>query len=130
MARDGASDTRVIVLCRMLFTQSPSSGFRPPRLGGASFLGDTQSQDWPLEPIDVVDGVPFLITRGYTLAGVPESDARYLAYCETDCHWSNFRYTTKTELQKREALSKLLSSPKWRRRLNEDEQSFLAGQIN
>src|SRR5206468_8683642 len=33
MASDAKSETRVIILCRMLFTQRPGSDFRRPRIG-------------------------------------------------------------------------------------------------
>jgi hypothetical protein len=130
MAQDRKFETRVIVLCRMLFTQRPGSDFRRPMIGGASFFGGTDYADWPLEPIELVDGVPFLITRGYVIGGVPEPDEWYLRYCETNCDWSDFRYTTKNQAQKREALSKLLTSAKWRMlALDSQEQQFFSRQI-
>ena len=129
MAKDTKLETRVVVLCRMLFTQRPGSDFRRPMIGGASFFGGTDYVDWPLEPIELVDGVPFLITRGYVLGGFPEPDEWYLRYCETNCDWSGFRFTTQSEAQKRHALSKLLMSPKWKSPLDRSETRFLAEQI-
>lgn len=129
MAQDEKLEKRVIVLCRMLFTRRPGGDFRRPMIGGAGFLGGTDYQDWPLEPIELVDGVPFLITRGYEMAGFPEPDEWYLRYCETNCDWSGFRYTIKSKSQKRDALRKLLSSPKWKTPLDADETQFFAKQI-
>jgi hypothetical protein len=116
-------------LCRMLFCKRPNSEFRRAAKGGAQFLGDTDYSDWPLEPIALVDGVPFLITQGYVLAGFPESDEAYVRYCITECDWSTEIFSEPTREQKRDALAKLLASGKWKRPLNKQEQDFLADQV-
>jgi hypothetical protein len=113
MAREPNANARVIVLCRMLFAPRPGIEFGRPSLGGAFFLRGTYS-DWPLEPIEIVDGVPFLIVTGYLVGGVPEPEEQYLRYAETHADWSTTRYTLKTPQQKLEALEKLFASPKWR----------------
>jgi hypothetical protein len=128
MANERA-DARVIVLCRMLFVPRPGSVFRAPALGGPQFLGGSVSSDWPLQPIEVVDGLPFLITTGYFLAGKAESDEQYLQYCEANGDWSDYRYTLKTSQQKQRALGTLLASNKWNRALAASEQEFLVDQI-
>src|SRR5690349_5463362 len=56
-----SSVNKGIVLCRMLFVPRGTSEFRRPRLGAPSTPGGTQMTDWPLEPIEIVDGVPFLV---------------------------------------------------------------------
>lgn len=129
LAQSRDADARVIILCRMLFTPRAGSDFRRPRIGAARFFDGTDYSDWPLEPIELVDGVPFLITRGYMLGGLAEPDEWYLRYCEKDCEWSSFRYSIKTERQEREALGALLASPKWKKPLDTYEQSVLEGQI-
>ena len=76
------SETRTVTLCRMLFKAKSGGAFRRPLLGGPCFLaGGADANDWPLEPITIVDGVPFRVVRGYTLAGRAESSASYLVYC-------------------------------------------------
>ena len=129
MAQNRDADARVIILCRMLFTPRPGSEFRRPRIGAASFFGGTDYSDWPLEPIELVDGVPFLITRGYMLNGVAELDEWYLGYCEKSCDWSSFRYTIQSESQKQDALNQLLASPKWKTPLDTNEGQFFSDQI-
>jgi hypothetical protein len=114
MALDRDSYSKVIILCRMLFAQSASSNFRAPRLGMPMYLGGTNDTDWPIAPIEVVDGVPFLITSGYLLAGKAESAESYLRYSESDADWSGLHYTIKTTQEKQDALTKLLASPKWK----------------
>ncbi len=124
-----AESLEIPALCRMLFCKRPDSEFRRPRKGCAQFLADTDYSDWPLEPIALVDGVPFLITQGYVLGGFPESDEAYLRYCITECDWSTEIFREPTREQKRDALAKLLASSKWKRPLNKQEQDFLAEQV-
>jgi hypothetical protein len=128
-AQTNRESQQIIVLCRMLFTQRSTSEFRRPLIGGAHFFGDTDYPHWPLEPIELVDGVPFLITQGYVLGGVPESADAYLQYCMTNCDWSTARFREPTAKQKRDALAKLVTSSKWKRPLDTYERGFLSAQI-
>lgn len=120
---------RVIVLCRMLFAKKAGSKFRRPEIGAASFLADTDYPDWPLEPIELVDGVPFLVTRGYSLGGHAEPSSVYLKYCMRNCDWSSVTFKPKSAAEKRKALEKLLSPKKWKQPLDEDDKKFLSSQI-
>jgi hypothetical protein len=128
-ARDPHAHARVIVLARMLFVPRAGSELRSPGLGRAVLLGGTDYSDWPQEPIEIVDGVPFLITGGYELLGAPERDEGYLRYCETNGDWTAFKYDAKTAEQKRDALQKLLASDKWKVALNDRERKFFSDQI-
>jgi hypothetical protein len=129
LAQSRDANARVIILCRMLFAARPGSDFRSPGIGAASFFGGTDYSDWPIEPIELVDGVPFLITGGYSVGGEGETDEQYLDYCERSCEWSSVRYSIKTKQQEREALTKLTTSAKWKKPLDAREQEFLANQI-
>jgi hypothetical protein len=119
----------VYILCRMLYTPRKQAQFRRPLIGHAFFLGGTQYAEWPLEPIELVDGVPFLITRGYGIAGMPEWPEQYAKYCITNCDWNNTRFRIRTVEDKQKALNKLLSSPKWKRKLQDDDKAILQAQI-
>jgi hypothetical protein len=88
-------------LCRMLFVKKANNGFRRPMLGA------TDLADWPWEPIELVQTVPFLITYGYSLHGRQESAREYLAYCVDNCAWSDVTYTLISPTQKRAALIQL-----------------------
>jgi len=129
LAQTNRESRQIIVLCRMLFCKRGTSEFRRPQIGGARFLGDTDYPDWPLEPIELVDGVPFLITHGYNLSGVPEASDAYLQYCMTNCDWSTIRFREPTAQQKRDALTKLVASSKLKQPLNTYERDFLSAQI-
>lgn len=123
------ADDQVIVLCRMLFVQKPGGEFRRPGLGAPGFLGQTTLSDWPLEPVEIVDGVPFKIVIGYALAGYPEQGDWYLKYCVANCDWSSTLFKVASEEEKRAALDKLIESPKWKTKLTEDKKKFLSSQI-
>jgi hypothetical protein len=129
MARADEGGYRTVLLCRMLFVAKANGTVRRPALGAAVFMGGTDYADWPLEPIEVVDGVPLLITKGYSLAGLPESSERYVRYCLQECEWNPTRYSVKTVAEKRAALAKLIASPKWKRTLNTHEKELLSAQI-
>jgi hypothetical protein len=116
-------------LCRMLFEARPGAPFRRPGLGGASFLADTSYEDWPLEPITLVNGTPFEIVEGYVIGGQPESATGYLEYCIANCQWRVFLYEPPLSWRLRDDLAALVSSPKWRRPLNGRELWRLLRQI-
>jgi hypothetical protein len=117
MAQDGPSPSRlsVIILCRMLFRRRAGSAhaFRAPAIGAPTFVSGTED-DWPLWPIELFDGVPFMVVSGYTLGGLPESDESYLRYCEASCDWTDVRYAVKTDQEKRHALTSFLASDRWK----------------
>jgi hypothetical protein len=128
MARHDDSN-RTIVLCRILFTAKPGETFWRPAIGGAVFLGGTDYRDWPLEPIQLVDGVPFLISRGYILLGQTTSAESYVRYCLEHCDWNPIRYKPKSAAEKDAALAELLASPKWKTKLPAYDREFLSAQI-
>jgi hypothetical protein len=101
-------DEKIAVLCRMLFAKRLGSDFRPAGIGDFIFFGGTDSSDWPLAPIEIIDGVPFDITWGYTLHGNSEPPQEYIRYCMSNCTWSEIKFEHKTKHQKNEALAKLL----------------------
>ncbi|HJZ93424.1 MAG TPA: hypothetical protein VKE40_21280 [Gemmataceae bacterium] len=129
LARNPENDRRMIVLCRLLFQARPGSQFRRPGLGEPTFIGGTGYADWPMEPIELVDGVPFLIVRGYALAGQAEPGQAYLEYCIDSCDWSGVRLEPKRRAEKAAALDKLKASPKWKQALTKDENDFLSSQL-
>jgi len=118
---------RTAVLCRMLFTNKPNSDFeRPTFLGGPIFPGGEPPRsdstdirknyvDWQSEPIEIVDGIPFLIFTGYIYEGTwdPYAAESYVRYCLKSCAWSSVHFTQKSATEKREAVKKLIALPKW-----------------
>jgi hypothetical protein len=128
-AKSHDHDNQVIVLCRMLFKQKKDTEFRRPLIGAAHFLGGTNYKNWPLEPIELVDNIPFLITGGYSLKGLAEPAQWYVKYCSENCDWNDATFRPKTEKEKQRALDKLFASPKWKNELDDGEKIFLSSQI-
>jgi hypothetical protein len=103
-------DEQIIILCRMLFEPRPGIEFRRPMLGDPQFYSETTIKDWPLEPITLVDGVPFLIVGGYVLAGLAEEGSSYLNYCLSNANWSSKQYRSVNKQEINIAFEKLLKS--------------------
>jgi hypothetical protein len=129
LAQEGKNDKQVIVLCRMLFIPKVNGEFRRPRIGRPDLLGETDSKSWPLEPIELVDGIPFLIVTGYRIGGLPEPASSYLSYCIKNCNWNPEKFISKNDKERKKALEKLIVSPKWQAKLCEREKKFLTLQI-
>jgi hypothetical protein len=113
----------------MLFTAKPKTEFQRPAIGAADFLGKTEYANWPLEPIEMVDNVPFLVVRGYRLNGKAERPEEYVEYCVRNCEWLPTELKVRSSAEKQRALETLLASPKWKRGLNDKEKQFLSLQI-
>jgi hypothetical protein len=128
----GQRQIPVIVLCRMLFTQRGTNEFRPAIELYSSGAGLTSKQDWPLFPIEIVDGIPFEVRYGGAGgsggAGPPDGVFE-LRYCMTNLDWNTFKFHEPTAEEKQNALHKLISSNKWKRTLNTSELDFLSKQI-
>src|SRR4051812_19706999 len=62
-------EEKVVMLCRLLFRAEPGGAFRRPSLGAPVAVGPTDPRDWPHEPLEGVDGVPFLVVHGCTVGG-------------------------------------------------------------
>jgi hypothetical protein len=117
-----------MILCRMLFTRRGKHLFRRPQIG-EPFFGGEVSHDWPLAPIALIDGVPFLVVDSYFLRGSSETAKEYLAYCLAECDWSPVHYTEKKPSQLGAALEKLLADKNWQRKIKDREKNFLTDQI-
>ena len=134
LAHDQERGDRVFILCRMLFIKKRGREFRRPMIGAAFFVGltdytgETGYADWPLEPITLIDGIPFLVVQGYGIGGLPENPADYVRYCLTQCDWNTEHFRLRSPAEKRKALEKLLASHKWTRPLYMEERKFLASQ--
>lgn len=109
---------KVFILCRMLFKAKPGKMFRAPEMGIPHICGSwgtfypDPGIDWPLEPIELVDGVPFLITEFHGAIERSETSKAYLEYCENECEWNDYLFVPKTDAEMKAALRKLLSSGK------------------
>lgn len=124
--KDDSECGRAILLCRMLFKAKPNGEFRRPAIGVPVLFGSTKTHDWPLEPIELVDGVPFVVVSGYRLGGLPELSSHYVDYCIRNCDWNTEEFKPKTAEEKRKALEKLLASSRWEKPLTEEDKKELS----
>lgn len=84
---------KVIPLCRMLFVAREGGVFRGPRLGWGNSCPREDRADWPLEPIAVVEGIPFLVSPRHPRMEKAETGREYLEYCLGECDWAKERFT-------------------------------------
>jgi hypothetical protein len=119
------------ILCNMLFEPPPRSNSRGPRFTAAKYMGETNEAQWPLEPIELVDGVPFLVVKAGSWTGGLSEDAAALTvqWFVDNWRWRAMKYVSKTQAEKESALTKLKASMKWVRPLADDEWRFLADQV-
>jgi hypothetical protein len=126
-AKAHPGDLRTIIMCRMLF-KGRKAPLRRPYLGGAGFFGGTTYADWPLEPITIFEGVPILITRGYTLGGKAESAEAYLTYCIQNGSWVSLKYEERTPQQITASVSAFMAKTPWKQALSETDKTFFWSQ--
>ncbi|MDF9833138.1 hypothetical protein M2103_001360 [Ereboglobus sp. PH5-5] len=84
--------SKVVALCRMLFVARKDGAFRAPMWGAPDSLPREDGKPWPLEPIAIINDIPFLVTMGYDIAGKPESASDYVEYCIAECEWNKRNY--------------------------------------
>jgi hypothetical protein len=131
LARSNKDKGQAIILCRMLFCQREKVVFRSPRFGVPIYLdGLTKDTHWPLSPIEVVDGVPFLVVRRYMRAGEAEPSAHYVQFCIENCDWSSVRFSRVDEIAVAASLRKMLASSKWEAPLSDAQVRNLTNQAN
>lgn len=115
----------MIVLCRMLFTAPEGQAIRRPRIGMPEFWAGAM-EDWPQEPICIVDRVPILVTRGYGGTGVPESALVYLSFCLSKKYdWTTESYYFDGPWQLSHALNQFLELRAW----SDKAKNFFQSQI-
>jgi hypothetical protein len=130
VTEDTPSNLRTIVLCRMLFRPRDATRMREPLVGSPWFLGETNSDDWPLEPIHIWKGVPFMITWGYSLSGIAESAPQYLAYCIQNGVWNDEAFVIPARDQLKAIAEEFIQKGPWRRPLDEREKKFIRAQVS
>lgn len=129
-AKKGYDSDQIYILCRILYVKSGRGDFNEPKLGKGHFVAENGGKEFPLQPIEIVDGVPFLIVYDYAIfGGMPDSPAEYLDYCRENCGWNTYNYRVKSESELQSALNKIVNSPKWKRPLGPREKGWLTAQI-
>jgi len=98
---------RIGWICRIIFEAKNNEPLRGPRYGALRlpFLS-MPLERWPRYPVAESDGVFFVLSQGYVLAGLPEGASAYIDYCSSN---GKFRKTPVKVPSRAEALSALES---------------------
>jgi hypothetical protein len=120
---------RTVTLCRMLYKAKRGEKFDRAENGVPGLPGDTDVEDWPLEPIAIIDGVPIRVASGYDISGQGTPPLVYLTLCDVACDWNDFKYKPKSQEEKKKALARLIMLPKVKGKLKDGEKDFLEAQI-
>ena len=79
---NGGDGDKILVICRLLFVNP--KGWNPPILGEpVPAIDQASAKQFPLFPIGLSDGLPFLLIRGYRLEGKAESGIECLKLCQS-----------------------------------------------
>ena len=78
-------EQRLFLILRLLFVPQDPTSQMPPLVIGAPRPNLVAPNDWPLFPLVLLNGIPFFMTGGYSLYGVPESPLVHLEYCRKKC---------------------------------------------
>lgn len=122
------SRLEVFALCRMLFTPKPGGAISRPALGESDYLGETSEETWPNEPIHLHNGVPFLIVKGWLLAGEAEWPEMFLARCLENGDWTTERYAKRSREALKLAAQDFMRHGPWKRSLSAEDRLFLLAQ--
>jgi hypothetical protein len=106
---------RVGWVCRILFQPKGNTPLREPGYGGPGLPYLTMPPArWPLYPVAASGDSFFVLSEGYILAGLPEHQKRYLAYCRSEGTFRMQRVPVPTRSQAEKDVSALRRSPAWK----------------
>lgn len=138
-ADSGHYEMEVIALCRMLFEAKGSKLFRRPNLGAPVFCGSHEAEisasspafaKFNIEPICIVDGVPFWVVKTYIVGGaIQEKASNYLSYCVANTNWSTFKFKRVNVESLKKAFENLIQTHFKDHELDKADFDFLHRQI-
>lgn len=105
----------LIILCRMLFTPKYGEKLRDPGVGMTTLVIGMipinrldQSKDF-LDPVFLVNNIPFYISISTIFSGIPEPVSDYVHYCDTNGDWGKRKFKIATKHEMQVALKKFLN---------------------
>lgn len=105
---------RIGWMCRVLF-EAKTESLRPPRFGGLRLPYNTMSENsWPLFPVALSGSTYFVLSEGYSLAGVPEDSKAYIEYCRRNGIFREKPIAVPTKAQALTDAAALRQSPAWK----------------
>jgi hypothetical protein len=107
-------NTRVCLICRILFQPKGKHPLRPPALGDLSLPRMTMPlSSWPEFPLVQQDGVWFVLDENYKQEGVPERAGLYIDYCRKNGRFRIEKLAVPTAQQAVDAVKSLQASKRW-----------------
>jgi len=107
------ANTRVCLLCRILFEGKNKHALRAPALGDLS-LPPLPLSDWPEFPLLQQDGVWMELDENYRMGSPKDTAAAYVAYCQQNGDFRTAKLPVPTHQQAADALSTLLGTKRWK----------------
>jgi hypothetical protein len=103
-------------MLRLLYDPKPGQTLRFAQIGALLAVPtlSMRGSSWPEMPFIMQDGVIFVASEGYTLAGVPESWTNYAAYLKENGVFRTQLYKVPTHRQANAAFHQLLVSERWK----------------
>lgn len=103
-------EQRVLPIARLLFVRRDGAAEMPPLMVGGADIAPPPST-FPLFPLALSHGLPFLLITGYTLDGLPQSPEDHLAYCEQRCRLRDAPLSP--DASPITAVNALIADPRW-----------------
>ncbi len=106
---------RIGWICRILY-RGDSELLRRPGFGALSLPYLTMlDTDWPLYPVVYSGNSYFILARGYSYTGRPETAEEYIEYCKQNGTFRTDPLSLPNPQSAREDLAKLRSSTRWKK---------------
>jgi hypothetical protein len=107
-------NVRTCLMARLIFEPKGKAPLREPRLGALNLpYMSMPVTNWPLIPFVQRNGVVFLLSESYRMAGKAETCESYLAYCVQTGRFRSAPYKVPTLDQAKETLRELLKTAQW-----------------
>jgi len=108
------TNERIGWICRIVFQGTKGKPLRQPLYGGLSLPYLTMPLErWPLYPVAESDGVFFVLSEGYMLAGVAERASDYIDYCSANGDFRKTKVKIPTHDEAVSAFDSLKQSERW-----------------
>lgn len=108
------ANERIGWVCRIIFQGEEDKPLRQPLYGGLSLPYLTMPLErWPLYPIGESNGVYFVLSEGYMLAGVAERASAYIDYCSSTGSFRKSAVSIPNRTEAATAFDDLKNSKRW-----------------
>jgi hypothetical protein len=114
MDRGFYQNGRIGWVCRIIFKGKSGKPLRPPLYGGLLLPRLTMPLErWPLYPVAESDGVFFVLSEGYMLAGVAEQASDYIDYCSATGSFRKTKVEVPTQDEAVKAFNSFKKAKRW-----------------